>query len=83
MCTNPDNPKKCPYLMADGIHCLEKTCSDSWKDEPSVGLVKCLFISDEEDVFTGDDELLELEDDLLRKKKVRIVSKYSEKRYIP
>ena len=50
--SNPDEPEKCPYLMADGIHCFEKSCQHSYDQEVIDGkeswLVKCPFVRQRE-----------------------------------
>lgn len=45
MSRNPDNPIKCPQLMKDGLHCMERTIK---MDNESGELVKCPFVKDEE-----------------------------------
>lgn len=49
---NPDNPKKCTSLMKDGIHCWDKSVTNSYEDEVINGekgwLIKCPFIKEME-----------------------------------
>lgn len=47
MSRNPDNPIKCPQLMKDGIHCMEKSINNFSSGDPDE-LVKCPFIKDKE-----------------------------------